>query len=302
MRDASGVINIYKEKGYTSHDVVAIVRKATGMKTGHTGTLDPQAEGVLPICVGKATRIAGYITSSDKEYRAELILGKTTDTDDTSGSMLEMRHVDFDQDMIKEAISSFEGEYMQTPPMYSALKVNGKKLYELAREGKTVERKERLVVIDSITVEQFDEAKNTVVIHVTCSKGTYIRSLCADIGRILGCGGCMGDLLRLRTGTFRLEDSIRLDELKHIISNDELYKVLQPIDTVLPYKKVIIGSEGHKFLMNGNKIKMSYLTTEIPEHGEKVLVYSYCDSKNVLGLYEAVVESEPFLKAVTLFL
>ena len=184
-----GILNVYKEQGYTSHDVVAKLRGITKQKKiGHTGTLDPDAEGVLPICLGSATKICSLLTDRSKTYRTVLLLGQTTDTQDVSGNCLESRSVShLTESQVKEAILKFEGEYEQVPPMYSALKVNGKKLYELAREGKTVERSARKVVIHDIKIEKIELPR--VWMEVSCSKGTYIRTLCNDIGGVLGTGG-----------------------------------------------------------------------------------------------------------------
>ena len=205
----NGILNIYKEKGYTSHDVVARLRRIAGQKKiGHTGTLDPDAEGVLPVCLGRATKVCDMLTDRDKTYEAVLLLGRTTDTQDISGTVLsECSTEDLEPEKVEECILGFAGEYDQIPPMYSALKVNGRKLYELAREGKTVERKSRRVVIRSIRILEMELPR--VRMEVTCSKGTYIRTLCQDIGERLGTGGCMESLLRTRVGRFRVEESIR---------------------------------------------------------------------------------------------
>ena len=188
-----GIINVYKEKGYTSHDVVAKMRGILRMKKiGHTGTLDPEAEGVLPVCLGKGTRLCDMLTDKTKSYRAVLLLGKETDTQDTTGTVLAENPeaaASVTEEQVRQAILSFLGIYMQVPPMYSALKVNGKKLYELARAGKEIERQARPVEILDIQIEKIDLPR--VTFHVSCSKGTYIRTLCYDIGRKLGCGGCM---------------------------------------------------------------------------------------------------------------
>jgi tRNA pseudouridine55 synthase len=184
-----GIFNIYKEKGFTSHDVVAIVRRTIHMKkVGHTGTLDPDAEGVLPVCVGKATKLSDVIMDGRKSYRAMLRLGMTTTTEDASGEVLETKEVDFNEDKIREVVASFIGRLEQVPPMYSAVKVNGKKLYELAREGKEIERKSRTIEVYDIRIRQF-LPPDRVEIDVDCSKGTYIRTLCSEIGKALGCGG-----------------------------------------------------------------------------------------------------------------
>ena len=197
----SGIINVYKEKGFTSFDVVAKLRGILKTKKiGHTGTLDPDAEGVLPVCIGRATKVCDILTDKDKVYEAVLLLGVETDTQDTTGEILKKLPVEESESVVKEAILSFVGEYAQIPPMYSALKVNGKKLYELAREGKTVERKARNVQIFSIEILEMDLPRVRMSVH--CSKGTYIRTLCHDIGQKLGCGGCMEKLLRTKAGIF----------------------------------------------------------------------------------------------------
>ena len=204
-----GIINVYKEKGFTSHDVVAKLRGILRMKKiGHTGTLDPAAEGVLPVCLGKGTRLCDMLTDKTKTYRAVLLLGQETDTQDTTGVVQAEYPVHVTEEEVRKAIVSFLGDYMQIPPMYSALKVNGKKLYELARQGKEVERQARPVQILDIQIESIDLPRATF--FVTCSKGTYIRTLCYDIGRKLGCGGCMESLLRTRVDRFELKDSLTL--------------------------------------------------------------------------------------------
>ena len=193
-----GIINVYKEKGFTSHDVVAKLRGIVGQKKiGHTGTLDPDATGVLPVCLGKATKLCDLLTDKNKTYEAVLLLGKTTDTQDITGEVLEEKSTEaLTEEKVREAIEGFIGDYEQIPPMYSALKVNGKKLYELAREGKVIERKARPVKILDIQILEIDLPK--VRMEVSCSKGTYIRTLCHDIGEKLGCGGCMESLMRTR--------------------------------------------------------------------------------------------------------
>ena len=197
MADFQGIIVIHKEKGFTSHDVVAKLRGILHMKKiGHTGTLDPDATGVLPVALGKGTKLVDLLTDKEKTYEAVLHLGIDTDTQDMSGTVLEERPVNVTEEEVRKVLKSFVGEQLQVPPMYSALKVNGKKLYELAREGKTVERKARPVCFYEIEPLEFHLP--LVKIRVTCSKGTYIRTLCHDIGEKLGCGGCMEELLCLR--------------------------------------------------------------------------------------------------------
>lgn len=225
-----GVMNVHKEKGYTSHDVVAKLRRITGQKKiGHTGTLDPDATGVLPVCLGKGTKLCGLLTDEDKTYETVLLLGKVTDTQDISGRVLSEKSVDFlTAEDAETAVFSFLGEYGQMPPMYSALKVNGKKLYELARNGQTVERKIRRVNIADIKILEINLPR--VRMAVTCSKGTYIRTLCHDIGEKLGCGGCMEELTRTRVGRFAIEDSRTLEEIEHYISEGKTEKLIVPVD------------------------------------------------------------------------
>ena len=203
MADFQGIIVIHKEKGFTSHDVVAKLRGILHMKKiGHTGTLDPDATGVLPVALGKGTKLVDLLTDKEKTYEAVLHLGIDTDTQDMSGTVLEERPVNVTEEEVRKVLKSFVGEQLQVPPMYSALKVNGKKLYELAREGKTVERKARPVCFYEIEPLEFHLP--LVKIRVTCSKGTYIRTLCHDIGEKLGCGGCMEELLRSMVGRYSL--------------------------------------------------------------------------------------------------
>ena len=224
-----GIINVYKEKGFTSHDVVAKLRGIVGQKKiGHTGTLDPDATGVLPVCLGKATKLCDLLTDKNKTYEAVLLLGKTTDTQDITGEVLEEKSTEaLTEEKVREAIEGFIGDYEQIPPMYSALKVNGKKLYELAREGKVIERKARPVKILDIQILEIDLPK--VRMEVSCSKGTYIRTLCHDIGEKLGCGGCMESLIRTRVSTFRIEDAKTLDEIEALKQEGKLAELLVPM-------------------------------------------------------------------------
>ena len=199
-----GVINVYKEPGYTSHDVVARLRGILRQKKiGHTGTLDPAAEGVLPVCLGQGTRLCDMLTEKSKTYEAVMLLGTITDTEDTTGQVLGKYPVTVSDQEVQEAAESFIGDYNQIPPMYSALKVDGKKLYELARAGKQVERAARPVKILSLTITRMELPR--VWMRVSCSKGTYIRTLCSDIGNKLGCGGCMESLKRIQKAIEMLE-------------------------------------------------------------------------------------------------
>ena len=225
----NGILNVYKEPGFTSHDVVAKLRGICKQKKiGHTGTLDPEASGVLPVCLGNATKLCDLLTDKDKEYRAVLLLGVETDTQDTTGQILAEKEVNAGEEDVRSAILSFVGPYDQIPPMYSALKVNGQKLCDLARKGQVVERKSRRITIHSIEIE--DISLPRVTMRVACSRGTYIRTLCHDIGQKLGCGGAMERLERTRSGNFKAEDAYRLSELEE--NGNWLYA-----DLVIPYKK-----------------------------------------------------------------
>lgn len=248
-----GIINVYKEKGFTSHDVVAKLRGILRMKKiGHTGTLDPAAEGVLPVCLGKGTRLCDMLTDKTKTYRAVLLLGQETDTQDTTGLVQAEYPVNVTEEEVREAILSFLGDYMQIPPMYSALKVNGKKLYELARQGKEVERQARPVQILDIQIESIDLPRATF--SVTCSKGTYIRTLCYDIGRKLGCGGCMESLLRTRVDRFKLEDSLTLSQIEKLRDEGRVEEVVVPVEGVFLGLPALVTKpgDGDKLVHNGN--------------------------------------------------
>ncbi|WP_069997495.1 tRNA pseudouridine(55) synthase TruB [Cellulosilyticum sp. I15G10I2] len=280
----NGIINIYKEKGYTSHDVVAKARKIIGQKKiGHTGTLDPEAEGVLPLCMGHATKAVQYITDADKCYEAEVILGAYTTTEDSTGEIIETFDVNVTKEKIEEAVASFKGLYLQVPPMYSAIKINGIRLYELARKGIVVDRPQREVTIYECRVtEWLTDERFKIVVH--CSKGTYIRTLCTDIGKILGCGAYMGELLRTKVGKYTLKDSVKLDFLAthqekiqdYTDSIEEIFKEL---------KKVSVKSSANKLLYNGNKLDVNQLIDFKSEFkNEIVRVY---DSNNLfIALYK----------------
>jgi len=207
-----GILNINKPKGFTSHDVVNIVRNRLKVKVGHTGTLDPNATGVLPLCLGKATKMTESISKADKVYKGILILGKTTDTQDITGKVLSCREVNISREDIQTAVDFFVGGYEQIPPMYSAVKIKGKRLYELARKNIEIERPSRAVKIYSIIPDFLSTTEVELVVH--CGKGTYIRALCRDIGEKLGVGGVLGDLCRLRVGDFKIEDSFTIEEFR----------------------------------------------------------------------------------------
>lgn len=281
-----GIINVYKEKGFTSHDVVAKLRGIVGQKKiGHTGTLDPDATGVLPVCLGKATKLCDLLTDKNKTYEAVLLLGKTTDTQDITGEVLEEKSTEaLTEEKVREAIEGFIGDYEQIPPMYSALKVNGKKLYELAREGKVIERKARPVKILDIQILEIDLPK--VRMEVSCSKGTYIRTLCHDIGEKLGCGGCMESLIRTRVSTFQIEDAKTLDEIETLKQEGKLAELLVPIDAMFPfYPKITVKDDWKAFAKNGNPLDLKMLK-EACGQDEETQVRLYDESGKFIAIYQ----------------
>lgn len=275
MNTINGIINIKKEKGFTSHDVVAKLRGILRMKKiGHTGTLDPDATGVLPVCIGKATKVCDLLTDKDKTYVAQVKLGITTDTLDLTGKVLSKKDVSVTEERIMEVASSFVGEIEQIPPMYSAIKVNGKKLYELARQGKEVERKPRKVTIHDLKIVDISLEDNEFTMEVSCSKGTYIRTLCQDIGEKLGCGASMKNLVRTKVGRFILEEGYTLEEIQHMVEEEKLEQVLLPIADVFDQlRNCNVSEQGMKFLKNGNKIKASLCSLKDMKDKEQVCMY-----------------------------
>lgn len=289
-----GILNIYKEKGYTSHAVVAKLRGITGQrKIGHTGTLDPEAEGVLPVCLGRATKVCDLLTDRDKTYEAVLLLGIRTDTQDVTGTVTDRGDIQgITREMVEQAAKKYVGEYDQIPPMYSALKVNGKKLYELAREGKTIERKARRVRIYELEI--LEEALPRVRLRVRCSKGTYIRTLCDDIGADLGCYGCMEALLRTSVGPFALEEACRLEDVEAAVKAGELGKMLCPIDRLFAeYPAVQVKKGWEKLAYNGNGLKRS-MTDGDRETRDGACVRIYDAGGNFLALYRYHREAEEY--------
>ena len=287
-----GIINVYKEKGFTSFDVVAKMRGILGQrKVGHTGTLDPAAEGVLPVCAGKGTRLCDMLTDHDKTYRATMLLGVVTDTQDTTGTILEEKDAShLTEEEVREAIMSFVGDYDQIPPMYSALKVDGKKLYELAREGKVIERKARPVTIHEIMIESMNLPE--VVMSVSCSKGTYIRTLCNDIGEKLAVGGCMKELLRTKVGRFVLEETLTLSDLQKLKEEGRLEEAVFPLEAVFAELPEIRATEESldKLMKNGNPFRFKGIGPV--SDGDAYRVYSM--DGQFIGIYEYSEEKHMF--------
>ena len=247
-----GFLNVYKPKGMTSHDVVAKLRKITKIKQiGHTGTLDPFAEGVLPICMGKAIRLIEYL-QDDKEYVATVQFGKTTDTYDLEGSVTEEFNKKVSKSEVLEKLKEFEGEIQQIPPIYSAIKLNGKKLYDYARAGQTVEVEPRVVFISKIELLSFDEENQQAEILVACSKGTYIRSIAYDLGKKLNTGGYLVKLIRTKAGKFGIKAAVALSELDS--TEKVLEDLINPID-ILDLPKLYISDFEHEKVLQGQFLK-----------------------------------------------
>lgn len=274
----NGIINIYKEAGFTSHDVVAKLRGILKQKKiGHTGTLDPEAVGVLPVCLGKGTKVCDLLTDKDKVYETVMCLGVVTDTQDMTGEVLSRSEVHVTQQMLEEVLETFRGDYDQIPPMYSALKVQGKKLYELAREGKVVERQARRIHIFGLDLLQFDSDGIHVHMRVHCSKGTYIRTLCHDIGEKLGCGAAMEKLTRVQVGVFDIEHALTLSQVEEYVQSGKVDEIIRSVDSMFqmwPAGKT--DATFDRLLYNGNMLYKNNVTIEDggkPEDGRKYRIY-----------------------------
>ena len=277
-----GVIVINKPVGRTSHDMVNFVRRLFGIKkVGHTGTLDPDASGVLPVCIGKATKAADMLTLSDKAYRAQMVFGMTTDTQDASGEILTEQPAEVDREQFEKIIKEFIGEIQQIPPMFSAIKKNGKKLYELAREGITVEREKRRIKISDIKILNFDNINQTAEIEVYCSKGTYIRTLCEDIGMALGCGAYMNTLERIKSADFTIDRSYTPEELLKMKESGSLESAVVPVDELFSrYERVFLNDFLSQKAKNGIPIRRKGLSEEAlyrlySEKGEFLCISKY---------------------------
>lgn len=271
----NGILNINKPEGWTSQDVVAKLRGRLHIRrVGHTGTLDPMATGVLPVCFGKATRIIEYYDDDFKTYEAEMKLGMVTDTLDITGTVLETKPVDVSEEDVIQTIDSFRGWITQIPPKYSALKVNGKPLYKYAREGVEVEIKSRKIYVEDIQPVEVNLRENRILFRVTCSKGTYIRTICDDIGKKLGCGGTMTSLQRTQSGCFRVEDARTLPEILEM-TDEELERCVIPMDETLVHlgRIELKSMESVPFYYNGREIDTGYVNVlsspAVPEAMQK---------------------------------
>ncbi len=308
----NGIINVYKEKGFTSHDVVAKLRGILKQKKiGHTGTLDPDAEGVLPVCLGKATKVCDLLTDKNKEYETTLLLGKTTDTQDISGTVLSQSQVSCTEAELGKMIDGFVGDYSQIPPMYSALKVNGKKLCDLARAGVEVERRPREVKIYSIDI--LEMAMPRVKMRVHCSKGTYIRTLCHDIGYLAGCGGCMESLLRTRVADFNIENAIKLSEIeaqaqivragqadKEFVREDFADFIYNTDSVFMQHPQVRVREEFSRLLYNGSPLKPDWIRDWDEQHKSHALRV-YDSNHAFIGIYRWE-ESRRDIRPVKIFM
>ncbi len=291
-----GIMTILKPPGMTSHDVVSYVRRLSGVKKcGHTGTLDPGAAGVLPICLGKATKLASFVTEGNKTYRAELTLGMATSSQDSFGDILEQvgaSSVTLEQ--FQEVFCSFRGEIRQTPPMSSAIKVGGKKLYELERAGKVVDVPSRQITIfDLKVINSWDWSTPypRVLFDVTCSKGTYVRTLCSDIGKALGCGAYMSFLLRTCVGSFSLEQAITLEKLSELIRNHQIGQAIIPMVQAVPHLPVVeIHPSALKSISSGGTLYPSGIRTVSTRIFPEDLVRIQCNNQ-LLGIFIAKQEN-----------
>lgn len=284
-----GVVNIYKPLGITSHDVIYKVRRILGIKkVGHTGTLDPEACGVLPVCVGKGTKLAGFITETNKEYKAVIRLGVTTDTQDATGTILTECEPSVSSEMFESAVKQLTGEIYQVPPMYSAIKVNGKKLCNLARKGIEVEREPRKITVYDMKISEFNGI--TAELDIKCSKGTYIRTICHDLGQLLGCGAIMQSLERTATGRFRAEDSVTLEQFAE---SPEKY-IIPPELLLENYEAYYADSKQTERFLNGCTVPADGI-----EIGKIYRIYSY--NNEFLCLSVGINPYNPCLKLHTAF-
>jgi tRNA pseudouridine55 synthase len=290
MSGLSGIIPLYKPAGMTSHDCVMRMRRiARTKKVGHTGTLDPDVTGVLPICIGAATKVADYLHEAPKMYRATMTIGTSTDTQDASGTVIEEKAVQppLTEVQVRSVIQRFIGDIEQVPPMYSAVKVDGQRLHELARQGKTVERKARTVTIYEINVEEMNltEDRPTVTFTVACSKGTYVRTLCVDIGAVLGYPAHMSYLQRIKSGPFTLEQCVTLEQLEQAAEEERLSSLLYPLDLGLTqYPAVTVPPGRVKAIRNG--LSQRHRKPGNWQIGDKIRLYG--PDGSFLALHEVV--------------
>ena len=292
----NGILNIDKPRGMTSFGVVARIRRLTGVRrVGHAGTLDPEASGVLPVCLGQGTRVIEFLMDTVKSYRARVVLGTVTDTYDAEGRVVERKDPSgISRKQVEDALGAFHGTIDQTPPMYSALKHEGKRLYDLARAGIEVERPSRPVMVYQIEISQWQMPEFTL--EVSCGKGTYIRSLAHDLGQVLGCGAYLKDLVRTRCGIFSLEDTVTIEQLEEAVAGDCLRQMVYPVDSVLSeWAAVIVDGETEQRLRNGQSLPLELNpeegkdTPSQPSGAVRAVTDNYCRAYNLDGCFVGVL-------------
>ncbi|MGM0880831.1 MAG: tRNA pseudouridine(55) synthase TruB [Bacillota bacterium] len=300
-----GILAVWKPEGWTSHDVVAKVRRILKMKRiGHAGTLDPMVTGVLPLCLGRATRVVEYVQERPKAYEAVLQLGIATDTEDLTGSVIEQQSsVDVTESAVREALKRFEGEIEQIPPMYSAVKIEGKRLYELAREGKTVERKPRLVTIHKIELidAQLELDHPKISFSVVCSKGTYIRTLCVDIGKALGVPATMAHLTRTMSGGITKESCLTLEQIEQLQQSGTLSEHLIAADEAITHlERAEVPVSIGRLALQGQKVGLEHAGISAFDSEAGKLIRLYNDDNSFLGIFQIDTEAAVF-KPVKVF-
>lgn len=302
MSELNGYLNIYKEKGMTSHDVVFKARQILHTKKiGHTGTLDPNAQGVLVLCVGKATKAVEYLNDLDKVYEAEILFGQETDTCDCTGTVTAEEPIDFTGEEFLKVLESFKGDSMQVPPIYSALKINGRKLYDYARAGEKVEIPPRPIHISRIEAIETVELPRKARFIVECSKGTYIRSLCRDIGKKLGTAACMGDLYRKRVGDFIIENALHLSQLKNLMLVDRAQGFFhEPEYALEKFRMVTANEQGSRFLRSGNRLYQWNVVEDFVSYEDSEILRLY-DQEEFVGIGRFCAGEEPYVQPIKMF-
>ena len=295
-----GILNINKPGGPTSFSIVSKIKRLCGeRRVGHAGTLDPASTGVLPVCLGNGTRIIEFLMDSTKTYRAEIELGTATDTYDSSGTITQTSDSsDIDLAQLKSALSSFYGQIYQVPPMFSALKHQGKPLYEWARAGITVERRSRPITIHKLEIINW--LTPLVTVEVTCSKGTYIRSLAHDLGQVLGCGAYMKNLVRLKYGLFDIEDSVSIEQLEDAVNHGHWHQYVYPVDSVLSHwTAVVVGDDAEQAIINGRPVILDEAVNDNQSGNPERQVlnvpfeHNYCRAYSGDGRFLAVLRFDP---------
>jgi tRNA pseudouridine55 synthase len=296
VREISGVLNINKSGGMTSHDVVDVVRRLYHVrKVGHTGTLDPRGTGVLPICVGRATKIAQFLTSADKEYEMVIQLGVTTDTQDADGKVIDEAEVRVTREGVEAALERFRGEVQQVPPLFSAKRVRGERLYKVARRGEDVPREPVTIRIYAIRLNAFDSPFVGLSVH--CSKGTYARTLADDLGKMLGCGAHLYSLVRVRAGRFDLKDALTLNELTALVEAGRGDEVLISVEAALDHLPAVrVLPEASRLILHGSPVTAAQVVSVPPDVVRGMLIRVLGFRRQLLSLATATVDASDFTK------